>query len=158
MFLNPVISKRAGTEEAKEGCLSFPEIHAPVKRSAKIVISAYNLAGDEVSYEFHGLVGRAAQHEYDHIDGVLFIDRLTLDGLVSVKQALLDLERQFASDRWRGNIPDAQHIASRLAELEELRHLAKLARDAQKANIAVKAGIICHVFFWGGGAKNCWPS
>ena len=55
VFLNPVIGKRSGTEEAEEGCLSFPEIYAPVKRSAKIVISAYNLAGEEVNYE----LGRA---------------------------------------------------------------------------------------------------
>jgi len=66
VFLNPVINKRSGTEEAEEGCLSFPEIYAPVKRSAKIVISAYNLAGEEVNYELTGLLARAAQHEYDH--------------------------------------------------------------------------------------------
>ena len=121
VFLNPVIAKRSGTEEAEEGCLSFPEIYAPVKRSAKIVISAYDLAGHEVNYELNGLMGRAAQHEYDHLDGVLFIDRLTPTGLLSVKQALSDLEWQFAGDRQRGIIPDDQQIASRLAELEQLR-------------------------------------
>src|SRR3990172_2308966 len=121
VFLNPVIGKRSGTVEAEEGCLSFPEIYAPVKRSAKIVISAYNLAGEEVDYELSGLLARAAQHEYDHLDGVLFIDRLTPTGLLSVKQALSDLTRQFEGDRQRGVIPDDQQIASRLAELEQLR-------------------------------------
>jgi peptide deformylase len=121
VFLNPVIDKRSGTVEAEEGCLSFPEIYAPVKRSAKIVISAYNLAGEEVNYKLNGLLARAAQHEYDHLDGVLFIDRLTPTGLLSVKQALLDLEEQFEGDRQRGVIPDNQQIASRLAELESLR-------------------------------------
>jgi peptide deformylase len=121
VFLNPVIAKRTGTEEAEEGCLSFPEIYAPVKRSAKIVLSAYDLAGEEVNYELSGLMGRAAQHEYDHLDGVLFIDRLTPTGLLTVKQALFDLERQFEGDRQRGIIPDDQQIASRLAELEQLR-------------------------------------
>ena len=121
VFLNPVISKRHGTVEAEEGCLSFPEIYAPVKRSAKITVSAYNLAGEEQSYELDGLLARAVQHEYDHLDGVLFIDRLTPTGLLSVKQALLDLEQQFAGDRQRGIIPDDQQIASRLAELEQLR-------------------------------------
>jgi peptide deformylase len=121
VFLNPVISKRSGTEEAEEGCLSFPEIYAPVKRSAKIVLSAYNLAGEEVTYELAGLMARAAQHESDHLDGVLFIDRLTSTGLLSVKQALVDLERQFEGDRRLGIIPDDRQIASRLAELEQLR-------------------------------------
>ena len=121
VFLNPVIGKRSGTVEAEEGCLSFPEIYAPVKRSEKIVISAYNLAGEEVNYELTGLLARGVQHEYDHLDGVLFIDRLTPTGLLSVKQALLDLARQFEGDRQRGAIPDDQQIASRLAELEALR-------------------------------------
>ena len=121
VFLNPEIVKRSGTAEAEEGCLSFPEIYAPVKRSEKIVLSAYNLAGEELNCELTGLLARAAQHEYDHLDGVLFIDRLTPTGLLSVKQALLDLERQFEGDRQRGIIPDDQQIASRLAELEALR-------------------------------------
>ncbi len=121
VFLNPVIVKRSGTVEAEEGCLSFPEIYAPVKRSEKIVISAYNLAGEEVNYQLNELMARAAQHEYDHLDGVLFIDRLTPTGLLSVKQALLDLELQFEGDRQRGIIPDDRQIASRLAELEQLR-------------------------------------
>jgi peptide deformylase len=121
VFLNPVILKRSGTEEAEEGCLSFPEMFAPVKRSAKIVVSAYNLAGEEVNYELNGLMARAVQHEYDHLDGVLFIDRLSPTGLLSVKQALADLEQQYLGDRQRGTIPDDGQIASRLAELEQLR-------------------------------------
>lgn len=121
VFLNPVIAKRSGTVEAEEGCLSFPEIYAPVKRSEKIVVSAYNLAGEELSYELSGLFARAVQHEYDHLDGILFVDRLTPTGLLSVKQALTDLERQFEGDRRRGVVPDDGQIASRLAELEAMR-------------------------------------
>lgn len=121
VFLNPVLSKRSGTEEAEEGCLSFPEIFAPVKRSAKVTISAYNLAGEEVNLNLTGLFARAIQHEYDHLDGVLFIDRLTPTGMLSVKQALLDLEMQFEGDRDRGIIPDHKQIVSRLAELEAMR-------------------------------------
>jgi peptide deformylase len=121
VFLNPVISKRWGTAESEEGCLSFPEIYAPVKRSEKLVISAYNLAGEELNFELNGLLARAIQHEYDHLDGVLFIDRLTPTGLLSVKQALMDLELQFEGDRNRGLIPNDAQIATRLAKLEQLR-------------------------------------
>ena len=120
VFLNPVIA-RNGTAEAEEGCLSFPEIYAPVKRSEKIVISAYNLEGEEVNCELNGLFARAAQHEYDHLDGILFIDRLSPAALLSIKQALLDLELEFQGDRQRGVIPDDRQITTRLTELEQLR-------------------------------------
>ncbi len=121
VFLNPVIVKRSGSEEADEGCLSVPELFLPVKRSAKVTISAYNLAGEEIHYELTGLFARAVQHEYDHLDGVLFVDRLTATGLLSAKQALSDLELEFEGDRERGVIPDDLEIASRLAQLEEMR-------------------------------------
>ena len=121
VFINPVIAKRKGNIEAEEGCLSFPGIYAPVRRSEKITISAYNLAGEEVTSELSGLLGRAAQHEYDHLDGVLFIDRLSPSGHLAVKEALAELERQFEGDRSRGLIPDDAQIAARLAEFEALR-------------------------------------
>ena len=121
IFINPVIVKRSGTAEGEEGCLSFPEIFAPVRRSEKIVLSAYNLAGEEVRYELSDLPARAAQHEADHLDGVLYIDRLSPSARLSVKQALADLEQEFQGDRRRGLIPDDQRIAHRLAELEALR-------------------------------------
>jgi peptide deformylase len=121
VFINPEISKRHGMVEAEEGCLSFPEIYAPVRRSEKVTLSAYNLEGQELNYELTGLFARAAQHEYDHLDGVLFIDRLTPAAMLSVKQKLLDLELQFEGDRQRGVIPEDPKIFARLSELEELR-------------------------------------
>ena len=121
VFINPVIVKRSGTAEGEEGCLSFPDIFAPVRRSEKIVLSAYNLSGEEVSYQLGDLPARVAQHEYDHLDGVLFIDRLSPSARLSVKQALADLEQEFQGDRDRSLIPDDRQIAARLAELERLR-------------------------------------
>jgi peptide deformylase len=121
VFLNPVIVKRSGLVEAEEGCLSFPEIYAQVKRPEKVTISAYNLAGEEINYELAGLFARAVQHENDHLDGVLFIDRLSPTGLLSVKQALADLELEYQGDQQRGMIPANMQIAARLAELELLR-------------------------------------
>ena len=121
VFINPVISRWSGTAEADEGCLSFPEIYAPVRRAEKIAISAYNLAGEEVKYEPTGLLARAAQHEYDHLDGVLFIDRLTPSHLAAIRPALEELELEFTGQRQRGAIPDDQQITARLVELEGLR-------------------------------------
>ena len=121
VFINPEISRRTGRVEKEEGCLSFPEIYAPVLRAEKLLLSAYNLEGEEIHYDLNGFFARAVQHENDHLDGVLFIDRLSPSGLLSVKQALSDLELEFQGDRDRGIIPPDPQIAARLAELEQLR-------------------------------------
>jgi len=121
VFINPEITHRKGSAQAEEGCLSFPGIYAPVRRSAKVVVSAYSLQGKELSYELDGLYARVAQHEIDHLDGVVFIDHLGTSARLAVKQGLADLEQQFHTDRRLGLIPDDDEIATRLAELEEVR-------------------------------------
>lgn len=121
VFINPEITKRSGSAEGEEGCLSLPEVYAPVRRPEKITITAYNLAGEEVTYELSGLYARAAQHEYDHLDGVLFIDRLSPGSKLAVRDALESLERRFLGDRRKGLIPADEAISTRLVELESLR-------------------------------------
>ena len=69
-------------------------------------MSAYNLSGEEMRYELDGLFARAVQHENDHLDGTLFIDRLTPEPPGGHPEELADLEREFAGDRERGVIPD----------------------------------------------------
>lgn len=121
VFINPVISRRNGTIEAEEGCLSFPEIFVPVRRSESIVISAYNLAGEEMNLRLEGFFARAVQHEYDHLDGIVMSDRLSPSALLSIKEPLAELEREYQGLVERGAIPDEQQNAARLAELEALR-------------------------------------
>ncbi len=121
VFLNPVIVRRNGQAEDREGCLSFPEIYAPVKRAEKIVLNAYNLKGQELTFEMDGLYARAVQHEVDHLDGVLFIDRLSPSNGLHIKEDLEELEVEFLHDRRLGLIGTDQQIAARLAELEAAR-------------------------------------
>ena len=121
VLINPTILKQSGNVEAEEGCLSFPEIYAPVRRSERIVAVAYDLAGEEQQYQVDGLLARVIQHEYDHLDGKLFIDRLSPSHLLNIKDDLAALEAEFAGERQRGVIPDDRQIAARLAELERLR-------------------------------------
>jgi peptide deformylase len=102
VFINPVISRRSGMAQAEEGCLSLPEVYGQVRRPEKIVLSAYDLSGEEVSYELDGLFARAAQHEVDHLDGSLFIDRLGETGKLKVKEVVTDLELQFEGIPARG--------------------------------------------------------
>jgi peptide deformylase len=120
-LINPVITHRKGSIEDREGCLSFPEIFAPVIRPEKITVDAYAPSGEELSYELDGLYARAVQHEADHLDGILFIDRLSPANQLAVKEDLAALEREFTMYRQRGRIPDDAQIAARLAELEAVR-------------------------------------
>lgn len=121
-FINPVILQRkGGMEEKGEGCLSLPDIHGPVKRPKKIVLNAYTLGGDEVTWEMDGMYARVVQHECDHLDGILFVDRLGPAGLLAAKEALQDMETAFSGERQRGLIPNDQLIVARLTELETAR-------------------------------------
>jgi len=121
VFINPVIVRRQGVVEAREGCLSFPEIYVPVRRPERILLNAFTLDGREVSYRLEGLFARAAQHEADHLDGVLLIDRLSPTALMAIREDLQALESQFRRERDRGFIPEDRQIAARLAELEGAR-------------------------------------
>ena len=76
VLINPVIESRGGTVREEEGCLSLPGIFAEVERSRTITVSAIDTDGQPTSFEASGLKARVVQHELDHLDGVLFIDRL----------------------------------------------------------------------------------
>lgn len=121
VLINPVLSKPKGSEEQDEGCLSLPGLFRPVRRPATVRLSAYDLDGREIQEDLEGLAARAAQHETDHLDGVLFIDRLPPTTLLSLRDELDDFQVQFASQRERGEIPDDQAIVAQLKELEALR-------------------------------------
>ena len=121
VFINPVIVKGSGQHEREEGCLSIPGVYAPVIRKEKITVQAYNLAGEEISGELDGLFARVVQHETDHLDGRLFIDRLSPTQLADVQGQLEEFEIDFQSKRTVGEMPDDEQIAARIAELEQLR-------------------------------------
>jgi peptide deformylase len=73
---NPVIESRSGTIREEEGCLSLPGVFGVVERTKTITVRAMDEDGEPVSLEATGLKARIVQHELDHLDGVLFIDRL----------------------------------------------------------------------------------
>jgi len=120
VFINPVLSDPKGTAEAEEGCLSLPGLYAQVRRPETITINAYDLTGQEIEETIDGLFARAAQHETDHLNGVLFIDRLSPTTRLSLKDTLEEFEIEFADRRQRGEIPDDEKISARLSELEAL--------------------------------------
>ncbi len=119
VFINPVITQPKGFSEAEEGCLSIPGLYGDVVRPKQVRINAYDLAGNEINEEVTGLLARAAQHELDHLDGVLFIDRLNETGKLAARDALEEFELDFASKRKTGNLPDDAAIEAQWAEWEE---------------------------------------
>lgn len=76
VLINPTIAEQGGQVTAEEGCLSIPGIFAQVSRAAWVTVQALDLDGRTVTLEARGLLARVLQHEIDHLDGVLFIDRL----------------------------------------------------------------------------------
>jgi peptide deformylase len=76
VMVNPVFVEREGAQLEEEGCLSAPGFNATVLRPARVVARGANRNGDEQTIEATGLLARAFQHEMDHLDGFVFIDRL----------------------------------------------------------------------------------
>lgn len=77
-FINPEFVSKEGNVVGEEGCLSIPEIYADVERAEKVTVKYFNLDGEEKELSVDGLVAKAIQHENDHLDGVLFVDRLPM--------------------------------------------------------------------------------
>lgn len=118
VFINPVISHAKEPDENEEGCLSLPGIHAHVRRPTSIHLTALNLAGEKIEADFRGLTARVIQHETDHLDGVLFIDRLTETVQIQIQDDLDRFEQKFLHRRAEEEIPPDEIIFKRLEEIE----------------------------------------
>jgi len=121
VFINPVLRGGKGQAEDEEGCLSIPGVLGPVSRKEKITIEAYDLQGESFVGELDGLFARIVQHETDHLDGMLFIDRLSPAQLADLRGELEEFEIDFRSRRDVGETPSDEQIVARLEELEKLR-------------------------------------
>src|SRR3954470_4331162 len=77
ILLNPQMTLQGENELGAEGCLSFPEITADIERAHSVIVRAEDLDGEPVEIEATGLLARALQHEIDHLNGILFIDRMS---------------------------------------------------------------------------------
>lgn len=94
VYINPVISEPSGPlEKSEEGCLSLPEIRGDVQRPRDVTISAIGLDGKPFTRRGTGLLARCWQHELDHLDGVLIIDRFTQSSRIRTRSAVRQLER-----------------------------------------------------------------
>jgi peptide deformylase len=94
VLINPVIELGDETEVGTEGCLSFPEINGQIERAESTTARAQNLEGDKIEIVASGLLARAIQHEVDHLDGILFIDRMNSAAKAALASRLKRLQKQ----------------------------------------------------------------
>ncbi len=121
VFINPQITRRNGSEEDEEGCLSLPEIYGPVPRATRIVIDAFDQNGEQFEMDLEDFPARVVQHEYDHIEGIMFIDRVAPAAMTKLQPLVTDLELQFRNRQKEGTILTDDQLKSELLALEKLR-------------------------------------
>lgn len=94
VFINPTLSHPSReSEDREEGCLSLPNVNGQIRRPVAVTITAQDLAGKTFTLEGTGLPARIWQHEYDHLDGVLIIDKMTRIDRLANRDALRQLEQ-----------------------------------------------------------------
>ncbi|MFO0014347.1 MAG: peptide deformylase [Planctomycetota bacterium] len=119
VFINPVIQRATGTAEAEEGCLSLPGVNAAVKRNKAVRINAYGIEGSEINMDVDGFLARIIQHEVDHLDGVLFIDRVSEENQKPFIDDLIGFESTFDLKRKAGLIGTDEQLAQERRKWEE---------------------------------------
>ena len=93
VFVNPEIAERGGLQIEEEGCLSLPGFSATVLRPSRVVVRALNRDGRPTAVEGTGLLARALQHELDHLDGLLYVQRLRGLQRADIRRRIRKLER-----------------------------------------------------------------
>jgi peptide deformylase len=88
VLINPEIKPVGGQVAGPEGCLSFPEVYADISRPGMVDVVATNEHGKRIEFRAGGLLGRAVQHEVDHLNGILFIDRMDTETKLELKAEL----------------------------------------------------------------------
>jgi peptide deformylase len=96
VLINPFIVEREGIVEADEGCLSVPGYLTLIKRAERVCVKGVSREGKDVALEAEGLLARAIQHELDHLDGLLFIDRMS------------PIKREFFKRRYKKQLREAK--------------------------------------------------
>ena len=94
VLINPEIELRGTTEVGVEGCLSFPEITGDIERAKSVIVRAQTLDGGTIEIEASGFLARAIQHEGDHLNGILFIDRMNSAAKAAVSSRLKRLQKE----------------------------------------------------------------
>lgn len=95
VYINPVLSDPAGSERGEEGCLSLPNIRAEILRDLGLTITAQDVTGNTFTERAAGFLARVWQHEFDHLNGTLLLDRMGPVARMQCKKKVRDLEEKF---------------------------------------------------------------
>jgi peptide deformylase len=95
VYINPQISPSGPLEENDEGCLSLPGIYTKIKRHKKCTVTATDLDGNKFTEQGEGLLARAFQHEFDHLQGMLIKDRMGRVAAIANRRRLKELEKEY---------------------------------------------------------------
>jgi peptide deformylase len=123
VFINPQIKNRRGQEVGEEGCLSLPGLYADVKRASEIVVEAFDLEGQAFQATLNELAARVVQHESDHLDGVLFIDRVEDKKLEELQPRLDEFASTLSTQRESGELEADDVLRKQLERIAQLGHL-----------------------------------
>jgi peptide deformylase len=88
VLINPAVTPVAEAVSGTEGCLSFPEMYADISRPESVDVQAVDVKGKPFSFRCGGLLARCVQHEIDHLNGILFIDRMSANTKKELKAEL----------------------------------------------------------------------
>jgi peptide deformylase len=94
ILVNPRLRNPEGEQIGVEGCLSIPDVNADIRRAEKVTVQALDLDGKEIIFDCTGLLARAAQHEIDHLNGILFVDRMDSATRVSLAGKLKKMQKE----------------------------------------------------------------
>ena len=94
VLINPEIELHGASETGIEGCLSFPEITGDIERAKSVIVRAQTLEGGTIEIEASGFLARAVQHEGDHLNGILFIDRMNSAAKAALSSRLKRLQKE----------------------------------------------------------------
>ena len=110
VYANPALTEAEGEEQGEEGCLSLPGINGEILRSLKLRLQAQDLAGNPVDLTESGYIARIWQHEVDHLNGTLLVDRMGPVARMATRRTLKELE-----ERWLEEHPEQARASKRKA-------------------------------------------
>ena len=124
VFFNPALSRPRGTAVQEGGCLSLPGLRMDVRRPERVVLDAWSLDGQPLHLDLDGFLARVVQHEFDHLEGRLFTDRLPDAAALEARRVLASMQEVFAGRQARGEVAGHEQLVTRLEALEADRCIA----------------------------------
>lgn len=114
VLINPELQRPKGNETAQEGCLSLPGIYGNVKRPKQVRLTGFDLKGNPTERIVDGFLARVLQHENDHLNGVMFFDRMTEEAKRELDDQLLEMETVYESKQKSGGMPTPAELEQQL--------------------------------------------